>query len=62
MTDEQKFKDITREKLIDIFYKIFKEEYNVPNYYLEDDPELEMLESRYEGVSDAWIAAIFDYL
>tara|TARA_B100001971_G_C18040754_1_gene457523 strand:- start:144 stop:572 length:429 start_codon:yes stop_codon:yes gene_type:complete len=60
MTDEKKLKDITSERLMEIFSKIFKEEYNVPNYYLEADPELKKLESRHEGVSDAWIAEVFD--
>ena len=60
MTDEKKLKDITSEKLMEIFSKIFKEQYNVPNYYLEVDPELKKLESRHEGVNDAWISEVFD--
>ncbi len=30
------------------------------NYYLKIDPELKKLEARHEGVSDAWIAEVFD--
>ena len=60
MTDEKKLKDITSEKLMEIFGKVFKQDYNVPNYYLETDTELKKLEARHEGVSDAWIAEVFD--
>jgi hypothetical protein len=61
MTDK-KLKDITSEKLVEIYGKVFNQDYNVPNYYLEVDPELKKLESRHEGVSDAWIAEVFDVI
>ena len=60
MSEQQKFKDVTRDKLIDIFHKIFILEYQVSNSSLEDDSEIAMLESNYEGVYDAWIVAVFD--
>ena len=52
---DKKLKDITSEKLVEIYGKVFNQDYNVPNYYLEVDPELKKLDSRHEGVSDAWI-------
>ena len=43
MTDK-KLKDITSEKLVEIYGKVFNQDYNVPNYYLEVDPELKKLD------------------
>jgi hypothetical protein len=45
-------KDITKESLVDLFYKLFVEENKVPSYYLDFDPNCENIESKHEGISD----------
>ena len=56
----QKFKMLQRDELIDIFYQVFIEEWQVSSSYLKDDSEIATLESNYEGIYDRWIAQVFD--
>ena len=56
----QEFKMLQRDALIDIFYQVFIEEYQVSSSYLKDDSEIATLESNYEGIYDRWIAAVFN--
>jgi hypothetical protein len=53
-------KDITKESLIDLFYKLFVEENKVPSYYLELDPNCENIEEKHSGVSDEWVSCFFE--
>lgn len=53
-------KDITKEGLIDLFYKLFVEENKVPYYYLELDPNCEKIEERHSGVSDEWVSSFYE--
>ena len=56
----QEFKMLKRDELIDIFYQVFIEEYQVSSSYLKDDSSIATLESNYEGIYDRWIAAVFN--
>ena len=56
----QEFKMLKRDELIDIFYQVFIEEYQVSSSLLKDDSEIVTLESNYDGVYDRWIAQVFD--
>ena len=57
----QKFKILQRDELIDIFHKVFLLEYQVSNSYLKDGSKFQGLDwEGYEGVSDSWIAEVFD--
>ena len=53
-------KDITKESLVDLFYKLFVEENKVPNYYLELDPNCEKIEEKHSGVSDEWVSSFYE--
>ena len=56
----KEFKMSQRDELIDIFYQVFIEEWQVSSSYLKDDSEIATLESNYEGIYDRWIAQVFD--
>ncbi len=57
----QKFKILQIDELIDIFYKVFIEEYKLSYSYLQDASKWQGLEwEGYEGVYDSWIAEVFD--
>jgi len=53
-------KDITKERLVDLFQKLFVDEYKVPSYYLEIDPNCENIESKHEGISDDFVYNFFE--
>ena len=53
-------KDITKEGLVDLFYKLFVEENKVPSYYLELDPNCEKIEEKHSGVSDEWVSSFYE--
>lgn len=55
-------KDITKESLVDLFYKLFVEENKVPNYYLELDPNCEKIEEKHSGVSDEWVSSFYELI
>ena len=55
-------KDITKESLVDLFYKLFVEENKVPNYYLELDPNCEKIEEKHSGISDEWVSSFYELI
>jgi len=53
-------KDISKESLVDLFQKLFVDEYKVPSYYLEIDPNCENIQSKHEGVFDDFIYNFYE--